>query len=204
MMMKCVMTLLIGVAGVHAAAWAEPEATSATKPAGKVRVVRRSTPSRSVEEALQRIESLMDASARRLAEEFDTGDGTQDVQTEVIEALDDAIRASARQQRDARQSKQSKSESRSAGRRSEKTSGGSEKPSDRPPAQDSKQAARGGGPAPSSAPGDRAEVRRGWGFLPQRDREAIMQGSQEEFSAKYREQIERYYRAIAERAEEGR
>ena len=53
-----------------------------------------------------------------------------------------------------------------------------------------------------SHPSDRAEVRRGWGFLPQRDREAIVQGSNEEFHAKYREYIERYYRAIAERAKQ--
>ena len=41
------------------------------------------------------------------------------------------------------------------------------------------------------------EATRGWGFLPERDRDEIIQGFEETFMSKYREQIERYYRLLA-------
>lgn len=48
----------------------------------------------------------------------------------------------------------------------------------------------------------KSELSRGWGFLPQRDREEISQGFDEQFIEKYRNEIEQYYRALAEQAQQ--
>ena len=46
--------------------------------------------------------------------------------------------------------------------------------------------------------GEFRESRRGWGHLPQRDRDELLQGIDEEFIEQYRPQIEQYYRALTE------
>ncbi|MFQ5495803.1 MAG: hypothetical protein ACE5EX_10530, partial [Phycisphaerae bacterium] len=42
------------------------------------------------------------------------------------------------------------------------------------------------------------ELRRGWGHLPGREREELIQGISERYLDRYREWIERYYRALQE------
>ena len=49
-----------------------------------------------------------------------------------------------------------------------------------------------------STRGDLREVRGTWGHLPMRDREEVIQGIGETFLERYREWIERYYRALQE------
>ncbi len=147
---------------------------------------------------------LMEATSHRLADEYDTGEQTRTIQSDILKALDEAIRAASRPPTSGqRGGKGQTGESRGAGRRSsqrpgEGAAGARSTPGD----------AAGGGKTTGSAPGesaarlaDRADVRRGWGYLPDRDREAIVQGVNEEFHPRYREQIEDYYRAIAEQAE---
>jgi hypothetical protein len=89
------------------------------------------------------------------------------------------------------------------------------KPSGRPSAGASQKAAsQGKVPPPSSQPADmpqnakardrgkgdadKADLSRGWGFLPQRDRDEISQGFDEQFPSKYRDRILEYYRTLAE------
>lgn len=48
------------------------------------------------------------------------------------------------------------------------------------------------------ADGDIHELRRTWGHLPMREREEIIQGIGESFLERYRDWIERYYRALQE------
>ena len=54
----------------------------------------------------------------------------------------------------------------------------------------------------STAAGRLKEFRRGWGNLPQRDRDEVLQGIDEDSLEKYRRQIESYFRALAEDQEE--
>ena len=49
--------------------------------------------------------------------------------------------------------------------------------------------------------GDLQETRRSWGLLPQRERDEMIQGSSEGYIERYREWIERYYRALQESGE---
>ena len=46
------------------------------------------------------------------------------------------------------------------------------------------------------------ESRRGWGHLPARDRDELLQGVEEAFIEQYRPQIEQYYRALTETEED--
>jgi hypothetical protein len=62
---------------------------------------------------------------------------------------------------------------------------------------DARAAAAGG----VSAGGELREFRRAWGHLPMREREEIIQGIAESFLERYREWIERYYRALQETEE---
>ena len=59
---------------------------------------------------------------------------------------------------------------------------------------------------PTIGPGRAArqlrELRRGWGRLPARDRDEVVQGFDQDFLTKYRQWIERYYRALASPEEE--
>jgi len=123
----------------------------------------------------------------------------------ILDAIDDALRGetddgknsqggSKKQTTDKRGSgKRQTSKTRSGSRGAEPTPG--QQGQGRPPTDD----------APVSRPlADRPELRRGWGYLPARDREAIIQGAGDDFPARYREQIEEYYRAIAEAAEKQR
>src|SRR5262249_12461951 len=128
---------------------------------------------------------------------------TQGVQAKALKAIDDAI-AEARQQMSHPRSSSSrqKGESRKAGQRDasrQQSKSSSAKPG---AAASQSSGGPGAGPPKGSRLSERPDGRRGWGFLPQRDREAIVQGSNEEFQPRYREYIEQYYRAIAERAEQ--
>ncbi len=46
-------------------------------------------------------------------------------------------------------------------------------------------------------PLDRSDLARSWGFLPEQERETLLQGLDESFMPKYREEIARYYRNLA-------
>lgn len=150
-------------------------------------------------------ESLMAGIVRRMAEaakklelHFDAGEPTQRVQQEISEKLDEAIKIAATQRKPGKQPSQS--------------SGADKRrmPSKPRPEQGKGAVQRGGQTAePSNEStttsasvatekqrGELLDARRGWGQLPQREREEVIQGSNEGYLDRYRQWVERYYRTL--------
>ena len=144
--------------------------------------------------------AAMSDAAKQLSEEFDAGEKTQQMQRRVLEGIDRLIEQAAKNSGVSRPSSQSRrrADPKPEGRRKE----GKSQPN----------AAGGMPPAKASAGGtgtgekkaeeakDKAGLSRGWGYLPDRDREEIFQGFDDEFQAKYRREISRYYEDLAEQA----
>jgi len=148
-------------------------------------------------DVMARVLRLMDESAERMHLRFDPGPGTQAVQQEVIEQLDDAIKVALKQRGRTSRSigvagdrrtmpgadpSRSRSEKSGTGKASTSTARRS------PPPDDRLRIRR----------GVFRESRRGWGRLPDRDRERILQGIDDSFAQPYRELIEAYYRTLAD------
>lgn len=147
--------------------------------------------------------SRMDEAKRLLTEDLNCDARTQDAQAEVLVGIDKLIEESRKSQvssrggskfrrkREARPDRRQSPEEATAGRAAPKSASGTE----------AGQAPAGGSAARSGdRRSDKAEFSRGWGFLPQRDRDEIAQGFDEEFISKYRDQIMDYYRRLAEDA----
>jgi hypothetical protein len=153
------------------------------------------------EDIMDRIVRLMNLSARRISVEFDVGPQTQEVQTRIMDSLETAIKQAAARRRP----KRSRPRDRSADKRemTEGTSrpkGQTEEQTADATAESASDAARPGErPSGESADGgDLREARRTWGHLPLRERQEIIQGIGEQFLERYRDWIERYYRALQE------
>jgi hypothetical protein len=154
------------------------------------------------EDVMATITRLMDEAANRLEVRFDPGETTQRVQRDIVSKLDEAVAAAAAQRRPLR----SRSASASSDRR--------RMPKSRPQPSKAGPDAKAGGTTTDSATAQRSEppqpdaargpggelleTRRTWGHLPMREREEIIQGIGEQFLERYREWIERYYRALQE------
>lgn len=145
----------------------------------------------------------LDRATDLLTRQHDAGARTQEAQQEVIAGLDKLIeearksRAASRggnkskRRREERSGQRQSSSRRASGSAAPHPTGEGEggKPAQGPDADKKKQG--------RSVQG---ELTRGWGFLPQRDREEIAQGFDEQFMVKYREEIKQYYRTLAEQA----
>lgn len=163
------------------------------------RLIRRSI-NDSDEDLMDAVIRSMDGSARRLEIEFDTGVQTQVLQRRIIEGLDDAIKVAAQRRRRGLRGTSSTSDKRrmpkSRQRRSDKTQSASDAKTDSAVAGAS-EAERAAAQRESKG-GRLRELRRTWGHLPMRQREELIQGITESFLERYREWIERYYRALQE------
>jgi hypothetical protein len=148
------------------------------------------------------LKAAMSDAADRLGEHLNPGPQTQEAQVRALAAMDELI-AQARENR-----------AQKSGKGNRRQEGSRQAPSrrDRRDRQSAKSqevdGGRGGGPKDGdqySSKRDkrdaRAKLSRGWGYLPQRQREEIMQGYDEAFPARYRRQIADYYRRLAEPAE---
>ena len=167
------------------------------------RLLRRAT-GRGDGDFMDGIMRLMADAREQLDREFDPGKQTQALQQEIVKRLDEAI--SAAQQQTRRSS--GKSTSRSDKRRGKQQA----QPKQQPKQADgqTEQVKTGTGQA-AGTKGDaqRAErsrrlreFRRGWGHLPARDREEVLQGIDEDVLEPYRELVERYFRTLAEEPEQ--
>lgn len=161
----------------------------------------RKTVSATEEDVMERIIRVMNRVGRRLEVDFDTGMPTQSMQDEIVKQLDDAIAQAGAQRR-------------SGGKSSRSSSGEKRRSSQRPREGGKKQIGTGGKEGKQSRPGQVTrndanaqggtkggrlkESRRSWGHLPLRARDEVIQGSSEQFLERYREWIERYYRALQE------
>ena len=153
------------------------------------------------EDVMEAVIRLMDTTARRLEVDFDAGDGTQALQRRILDRLGDAIKAAASQRRLRRQMRGVPAADK---RRMAK---GKRRPldKDRNKKGDAKDSTAAGTTNAERTAADRKavggelhELRRAWGHLPMREREEIIQGVTESFLERYREWIERYYRALQE------
>jgi len=144
---------------------------------------------------------LMGESARRLELDFDCGEETQAVQRRVLEELDSAIKeAAARTRRNKSQDASSSSDKRrkssdqqpggQAAKENEGEKGQATAEGTSESATQLTEAAKAGG--------DLKESRRAWGNLPPRERDEVIQGADENSLERYRQWIERYYRALQE------
>jgi hypothetical protein len=177
---------------------APPEKQEKEKEELGEKLIRKAT-SDSDEDLMSEVVRLMNESARRLEIEYDPGEETQAVQSTIMDHLQEAIKIAAAQRRPQRSSGgRPKSDKREGTPPPGKEEGQESKSGQAADAADAASAAGGGqadgtGGLPS---GQLDESRRGWGSLPERDRDAVIQGSGEKFLERYREMIERYYRAL--------
>lgn len=197
--------LLLIVASTLSAPPPKPRAAPASRPRGSdAELAKRllDDPD-AANDPLARMTSLMGDAGRRLSEKYDSGKQTQDVQTRALQAMDEAIidaRNNLAQSRSSTSVRQ-KGETRTAGRRNGASD--ASKPGQGEPTQKASESGQGpgGGSSKTKPLAERPELRRGWGYLPERDREAILQGAHESFHDKYRDYIEQYYTTLARRAE---
>jgi len=153
------------------------------------------------EDLMDSIIRLMSEAARKLEIEFDAGGQTQTVQSKILDRLDDAIKAAASQRRPRRRTgPPSDADKRRMPKGKRRTSDQGGRPTDsRMDSSSSSPTNAEGKPLDrESTSGDLRELRRTWGHLPMREREEIIQGITESFLERYREWIERYYRALQE------
>ena len=156
------------------------------------------------EDLMETVLRLMDEAAKKLEIEFDAGRETQVLQGRIVDRLEEAIRQAAAQRRSSRRSQSQWTGEKRRGP-SQAEGGQSKQSSAQSGSADSKdaRAASSSADPPDVEPhrGELREVRRTWGLLPRRQRDEIIQGSGEAFLERYREWIERYYRALQEAEE---
>ncbi len=144
---------------------------------------------------MDEVSALMKQSEKQLGVGFDPGQATQLVQRKIIDKLDNAIASAQR-----RKSKSSSSKRQSGDRRKGSTKPKAEQQAGKTQsAQDSSKSDAEGSVTDSgeTKSGKFREARRGWGMLPERDRDEVLQGAEESVIEKYRELVERYFRALA-------
>ncbi len=148
---------------------------------------------------MDEIMRMMSDVGRRLDIEFDSGEETRAVQGEIVRRLNDAILLAAKQRRRSRQTASSSDRrSRPDQARPKEKDAGQQQPdaeasSGSETASAAQDAVRG-----DAKTGNLRETRRTWGNLPQRERDEVIQGSEEAHLERFREWIERYYRALQE------
>ncbi len=152
------------------------------------------------EDVMATVMRLMEDSGRRLDLDFDPGAETQAVQRDIVDRLDEAILTAAKQRRRSRQ------RGRPSGDRRTRMTKRQDAAKDNPDNTGRKQAdavserdgERGSVSRVDTVRGDLHDTRRGWGQLPPRERDEVIQGSDEASLERYREWVERYYRALQE------
>lgn len=153
------------------------------------------------EDVMDQILRLMGESAKRIDVDFDSGVQTQEVQRQIVQKLDEAIASAAKNHRKQRQQDPaSRTDKRRRSKASpEKRLEGAEQPGQSVTdvgSTSGEQAAA--TEAEDQAGGELGDIRRAWGHLPPRERDELIQGSNEEYLERYRLWVERYYRALQE------
>ena len=143
---------------------------------------------------------LMGDVSRRLQIDFDPGEQTQTVQRAISEKLDEAIKVAASRRRMRSISPPSRGpDKRKLPSTAQRTEPSRNRTQDRASDSSSSEAPVAASDAKTPPTGGELhEARRGWGNLPQREREELIQGVDEEFLESYRLWIERYYRSLQE------
>jgi hypothetical protein len=177
---------------------AKPEGDAPPPSADPVRTaLDRKLTAREVSEQIEQAVQLMGDTALRLSTSRDTGIETQRMQDEIIRKLDMLIQSAQQQQQQQRSS----------------SSSSNGDPSQQPAQPQGQQQTNQGGQAEDSqseamppAGGDAKPnpeiAARGaaWGSLPERVRDALLQGNADQYSSLYQRWTEAYYRRLAEEA----
>ena len=193
------------LSGAASALFAEPPPNKPPRDPDDLsgRLIRKATTD-SDEDLMDGIVRLMTEAAKKVEMEFDPGPDTQTLQKTIHDKLDEAVKLAASKQRTKRQTPSAESDRRrmpSAKREPPKRTPPKDAPSrstESDPTSDAPAQAASGGPSDRN---DLHDPRRGWGQLPQRQREEIIQGAGEGFLERYRTWVERYYRALQEKAD---
>ena len=148
------------------------------------------------EDIMVRIIKQMNHVEQRLSAAFDPGAETQRLQRRIVDRLDEAIAASIRQ------GSRSGASAGAMGDKRRRTppSSGDPQGSDSPFSDDPQGSAPAkGDPQQTDRSGPLRDSKRGWGHLPPRDRDEVLQGINEKSLERFRQWIERYYQALAEK-----
>ena len=141
--------------------------------------------------------TLMGESADRIERGSDTGIVTQRMQEDILRKLDAVLEAAQQQQSSSSQSEPSTSNSPQEQPSQQQQQSGSQSRGT-----DNSQERMGPGlqEGPMNPAVEAAQA--AWGALPERVRDALVQGSSDQFSSLYRTMTEAYYRRLAEEAEQ--
>ncbi len=138
---------------------------------------------------------LMDTTADRITRGRDPGLVTQRLQRDILRTLDQLIASSSEEQ-----SSSSSSSSSSQQQQQQQPSQPQQQQQSQEQGSDSSQESTPPGAQSGDLNPELAANRAAWGALPERTRDALLQGSSEPFSVLYQRLTERYYRRIAEEA----
>ena len=170
-------------------------------------------PEQDPKEIIGRISKNMENSKDRLAQK-DTGDGTQQVQRDIIKDLDDLInQSSRRQQQQQQQQQQSEQSSRSrrqrsqrpsqkqnAGQAKQQASGQNRGQPNQPNQKNNGQNPGAGGAGGKKDSSPNADLYKDiWGHLPETLRKEMDAYSRVEFMSKYNDMLKQYYSTISEK-----
>ncbi len=167
------------------------------------RLIRKAT-GETDDDLMAEILRMMGESSHKLEIDFNPGDDTQALQARIVEELDEVIKVAASRRRPRLRSLSADSSDKR--RRPGGKPDASEKPTDSGQAGEESTAGtttEGNTPTTDTdrMQGDLRELRRTWGHLPAREREEVIQGVGETYLQRYRDWIERYYRALQESEE---
>ena len=154
-----------------------------------------------VDETLRRLNEAADL----LIKQRDAGEKTQAAQQDIVAGLDKLIEEARKNRpasRGGAKQKRQRDERPNPQQRSTRKSSGTAAPHPLGDGEVGKGDQAGNADQKKTRRAEKSELTRGWGFLPQRDREEIAQGFDEQFNEKFREEIEQYYRTLAEQARE--
>lgn len=147
------------------------------------------------EDEFTRAVALMGDAAKRLKDAKDPGLATQRMQEDVLKALDKLISDAQKNQSKSKSQQQKQQQQQSQNQPSPSSQKSSQ------PAQKSAASPEAGMPQipREDGPGrTRAGNAASWGDLPARVRDALVEGINDRFSARYRQKTEEYYKRLAE------
>jgi len=152
------------------------------------------------EDLMGTVVRLMDESAHHLEIDFDAGSETQTIQRRIVDRLNEAIKTAGRRRATRSSGQRSRGDRRRMPKRPVDPGPTGEASAAAASAQPNSGTVDAGGRAgtPSAAGGALKETRRAWGHLPERERDELIQGSEENFLEQYRAWIELYYMALQE------
>lgn len=194
--------LMLGlILGAGTAPQAEP-ARSEKKPDDLAsKLIRKTIEESASEDPMGQLAQEMSEIVRRLQVDFDPGDQTQAQQRQVSAKLDEAIKAAA-----ARRRMQSKPDPKQhsdkrinpVAKKAPGKTGPDAKQALPSKANDSSEKASDATSNKEQQKQDSPGQRRAWGNLPQRDREEVLQGAEEESLERFRQWIDQYFKALQE------